>query len=227
MLIADWMTKDPVTATPETNLMRAVKLMKEKNIRRLPVVDEENVVIGVVTDRDIKEASPSKATALDIHEMFYLLSEIKVEDIMTLNPVTLFPEDTMEYAALLMLEKKISGIPIVDGNKKIKGLITESDIFKVLTSITGVRRGGLQIGVELPIEAGSLQRLLDELMRRNIRIMSLLTSYENSPEGKRHVFIRIQDPGPDKEEELLGELRKRFRVLFQVRDYDPDRKAPG
>lgn len=222
MLIANWMTKIPVTVKSDVSMMRAGKLMKEKNIRRLPVVDDNNVVIGIVTDSDIKQASPSEATTLDIHEMYYLLSEIKVKDIMTLNPTTLSPEDTIERAALLMLSMKVSGFPIVDASNRLLGLITEHDVFKVLTSITGVQHGGLQIGFELPTEEGSLQKLLDELMNRNIRILSLLTSYESSEEGHRQVFIRIQDLGWDQEKALLEDLKESYKVLFHVRDYAPE-----
>jgi acetoin utilization protein AcuB len=222
MLIANWMTKDPVTVNPDVSMMRAGKIMREKEIRRLPVVDENNVVIGIVTDRDVKQASPSKATTLDIHEMYYLLSEIKVKDIMTLNPATLTDEDTIERAALLMLKMKVSGFPIVDADQKLVGLITEYDVFKVLTSITGIQHGGLQIGFELGTEEGSLQKLLDDLSEKNIRIMSLQTSYELSPESKRQVYIRIQDMDRGKEEDILAELQEKYEVLFHVRDFVPD-----
>ena len=85
MIIKDWMTKDVITVDPEASMMRAAKLMKEKNIRRLPVVDDRGKLVGILSDRDVKEASPSKATTLDVHELYYLLSEIKVKNIMTSN----------------------------------------------------------------------------------------------------------------------------------------------
>jgi len=222
MLIANWMTTNPVTVTADVSMMRAGKLMKEKNIRSLPVVDEQNAVIGIVTDRDIKQASPSQATTLDMHEMYYLLSEIKVKDIMTLNPTTLTAQDTIERAALMMLKMKVSSFPIVDEGGKLTGMITQTDVFKVLTSITGVQHGGLQIGFELTTEPGSLQGLLDELVNNNVRIMSLMTSYESSPKGSRQVYIRIQELGWDKEKELLDALKDKYQVLFHVTDYTPD-----
>lgn len=225
MLIANWMTPDPVTVTADVSMMRAGKLMKEKKIRCLPVLDEAGAVIGIVTDRDIKQASPSQATTLDMHEMYYLLSEIKVKDIMTLNPTTLTAEDTIEKAALMMLNMKVSNFPIVDQDNKLQGLITQSDVFKVLTTITGVQHGGMQIGFELPTEPGSLQKLLDELVNRNVRIMSLMTCYEMSPKGARQVYIRIQNLGWDKEKELLDELRTKFTVLFHVSDHTPNGNA--
>ena len=102
MLIRDWMTTDVITATPETSMLKVSKMMKEYDIRRVPVVDAQNKVVGIVSDRDVKDASPSKATTLDMHELYYLLSEIKVRDIMTPDPVTVEVRDTVERVALLM-----------------------------------------------------------------------------------------------------------------------------
>ncbi|MBA4357575.1 MAG: hypothetical protein C0405_07600, partial [Desulfovibrio sp.] len=96
MLIENWMTKDVVTGAPETSMMKASKIMKEKGISRLPVVDERGVLLGIVSDRDIKEASPSKATTLDMHELYYLLSEIKLKDIMTKKVVTIKRGETVD-----------------------------------------------------------------------------------------------------------------------------------
>ena len=103
MLIKDWMSKSPVTAKPTTSIMKAAKLMKENGFGRLPVIDDDGRLVGIVSDRDIKEASPSKATTLDMHELYYLLSEIKVGDIMTKTVVSIGPDDTVEKAAVLML----------------------------------------------------------------------------------------------------------------------------
>ena len=104
MLIREWMTKDVITVTPDTSMLKASKLMKDHNIRRLPVLDGKHVV-GIVSDRDIRAASPSKATTLDMHELYYLLSEVKVKDIMTSDPVTVYDTDAVDAAALLMENK--------------------------------------------------------------------------------------------------------------------------
>jgi acetoin utilization protein AcuB len=221
MLIADWMTKDPITVTEDTSMMRSGKIMKENNIRRLPVVDENHAVIGIITDRDLKDASPSKATTLDIHELYYLLSEIKVKDIMTLNPITLSPRDTVEKAALLMNAKRVDGFPVVEGGKLV-GIIAESDVFKVLTSITGVQFGGVQVAVELGTEPGALQGLLDRLIKNKARIMSLLTSYESAADERRQVFIRLHDMPEDQEKALISDLESDYKVLFSVRDHSPE-----
>src|SRR5699024_3967428 len=137
MLIRDWMTTDVITATPETSMLKVSKMMKEYDIRRVPVVDAQNKVVGIVSDRDVKDASPSKATTLDMHELYYLLSEIKVRDIMTPDPVTVEVRDTVERVALLMEERAIGGLPVVDDEGSLVGIITDHDIFKVLVQITG------------------------------------------------------------------------------------------
>ena len=118
MLVKGWMTSDVITIDEDTSMMKASQIMKENNIRRLPVMHKGKLV-GMVTDRDIKEASPSKATTLDVHELYYLLSELKVKDIMKKNLVTIGPEETVEKAAVKMLEHRISGLPVV--NDKGKG----------------------------------------------------------------------------------------------------------
>lgn len=118
MLIREWMTKDVITVTPDTSMLKASKLMKDHNIRGvLPVLDGKRVV-GIVSDRDIRAASPSKATTLDMHELYYLLSEVKVKDIMTSDPVTVYDTDAVDAAALLMENKASAACPwsMVPGN---------------------------------------------------------------------------------------------------------------
>jgi acetoin utilization protein AcuB len=95
MLLKNWMTREIITVTPETSMMKASKILKDQNIHRLPVVEENGKLVGIVSDRDIKDASPSKATTLDVHELYYLLSEIKIKDIMTRNPHTINEEATV------------------------------------------------------------------------------------------------------------------------------------
>ncbi|MDO9082771.1 MAG: CBS and ACT domain-containing protein [Humidesulfovibrio sp.] len=216
MLIENWMTKDVVTGAPETSMMKASKIMKEKGISRLPVVDERGVLLGIVSDRDIKEASPSKATTLDMHELYYLLSEIKLKDIMTKKVVTIKRGETVDRAAQLMLEHNIGGMPVVDEDNKVVGVVTDSDIFKVLVRITGVMEGGVQIGVRLPNEPGGLIPVLDYLKNHNARLMSLLTSCEPAEVGLRDVYIRIRDMDKGAMQKLKAEMQEKFEVLYWV-----------
>ena len=102
MPVQNWMTTDVVSVGPDTSLLKVGKLMKDHHIRRIPVVDEQGQVIGIISDRDVRDASPSKATTLDMYEMHYLLAELKAKNIMTAKPITVKPTDTVEQAALIM-----------------------------------------------------------------------------------------------------------------------------
>lgn len=131
-LVSDWMTENPITVVPDTTLVDAHMLLKENDIRRLPVVDAQGTLVGIVTLGDVREASPSDATSLSIWEMNYLLAKLRIEDIMTADPVTIYLTDTIAQAAMLMLEHKISGLPVVDPDGRLVGIITESDIFRLV-----------------------------------------------------------------------------------------------
>lgn len=130
-LVKNWMSSQVVTVTPETTLPEAHKLMTEKRVRRLPVVRQGHLV-GMVTRGDIREAEPSSATSLSIWELNYLLSKLKIAEIMTPNPYTISPEATVSEAAQMMLTKKVSGLPVVDDAGTLVGIITESDIFRLV-----------------------------------------------------------------------------------------------
>ncbi len=129
-LVRDRMSPNPITIDPKTALPEAHKLMKECHIRRLPVVDHGELV-GIVTLGDIREAGASDMKSLSIFELHYLLAKLTVDKIMTPDPITLSPNSTIGEAAGIMLENKISGLPVVD-NGRLVGIITESDIFRVL-----------------------------------------------------------------------------------------------
>jgi acetoin utilization protein AcuB len=131
-LVKDWMSSDIISISPEMTLPEAHQLMVREQIRRLPVVDEHGRLVGIVTLGDVRGAQPSPATSLSIWELNYLLSNLKVEAIMTRDPVTIAPEATIGEAARVMLEKRISGLPVADAEGRLCGIITESDIFSMV-----------------------------------------------------------------------------------------------
>jgi acetoin utilization protein AcuB len=131
-LVKDWMSGDVVTITPETTLPEAHRIMVREEIRRLPVVDSDGRLVGIVTLGDIRGAEPSPATSLSIWEMNHLLATLKVEKIMTRNPFTIGIDATLGEAARTMLEHRISGLPVVDDDMRVVGIITESDIFSMV-----------------------------------------------------------------------------------------------
>jgi len=132
-LVSDWMTRDVITIAPETSLKEAHDIMNSKKIRRLPVVMQGKVV-GIVTLGDIRGAEPSKASSLSVWEMNDLLANLKVSEIMTHSPATIHENESIGDAAKIMLEKKFSSLPVVDAAEHLVGIITESDIFRLVVS---------------------------------------------------------------------------------------------
>ncbi len=217
MLVKEWMAAEPIVIDENTSIMKATQLMKEHNIRRIPVV-KNDILVGIVSDRDIKEAAPSKATSLDVHELYYLLSEIKVKDIMTRDPITLKEEDSVEKAAVIMLENTISGLPVVNDDGKVVGMITQTDIFKVMISITGIHRGPIQFAVDLEDRTGSLGQLLSVIRTHEARIISVMTAHEHVQPGRREVYVRITDMDDEKLNGLIEDLKKEFKLLYVLRE---------
>jgi len=217
MLIKDWMTKDVLTVDENTSLMRATRLMKENNIRRLPVVSHGKLM-GIITDRDVKDASPSKTTTLDIHELYYLLSEMKVKDVMTPSPLTLQGTDSLEKAAMIMLHSKISGMPVVDQSGYLIGLLSETDVLRGFIHATGITDGAIQFVFDLPDSPGAVTQVVKELREHHCRVISILTSFEDATTGNKQVSIRVTTEEDQDIDVLTEELKKHFAIAFSARD---------
>lgn len=218
MLVRDWMSKEVTTIPEDASVMKAGKIMREKKIRRLPVVDKEGRLIGIVTEWDIKTASPSAATTLDMYEITHLLTEIKVKEVMTKKPLHLTEDDSVEKAALVMRNRKIGGLPVVDAGGRVLGMLTDTDVFHFLIALTGIDLGGVQMGFQLPVAEGSLKPILDDLRAKGGRIVSILSSYERVKAGERHVYIRIHGLAPVEEESLRKELDAKYGLIFWTKD---------
>ena len=159
MLVREWMTVDPQTVSATTPVMEAMQRLRDGGFRRLPVVRDDRLV-GIVTDRDLKEATPSKATTLSIYELNYLLSKLLVKDVMVAAVITVKPDDPIERAALLMEEHRVSGLPVIE-EEKIVGILTITDLLEAFVSVLGLREGGMRVTVDLPDEPGALVRVAE------------------------------------------------------------------
>lgn len=216
MLAVNWMSPRLVTVSPDENMSQAMRLLKEHHIRHLPVVNKDKLV-GIVTDRDLKQASASNATTLDVHELAYLLSRIKVADLMTKDVYTVGVFDTLEEAAMLMLEKRISGVPVLDEEGRVQGMLTQNDIFRALISLTGVSHGGVQFALDMPDEPGSIKKAADAIRSHGGSMVSILTSYDRVAPGHRRVYIRMK--GVDRSKlQAINEEISRVGVLLYVLD---------
>lgn len=131
ILVRDWMTTHPVTIPSTASISDAHRLMKQKKVRRLPVVDEDGRLAGIVALSDVLEAEPSGATTLSIYELNYLLAELKVDKIMKRSVLSVTPATSIREAAGIMLQHKIGGLPVLEHDRLV-GIITESDIFRMI-----------------------------------------------------------------------------------------------
>ncbi|MBI3078062.1 MAG: CBS domain-containing protein [Deltaproteobacteria bacterium] len=191
MWVKDYMTRELITVGPEETLPQASQLMRKNSVRRLPVV-EAGRVVGIVSDRDIREASPSDATSLSIWELNYLIDKIKVQEIMTRKVVTVGPNTPVEEAARLMRDHKIGGLPVVEDGRPV-GIITENDIFRAFLDLvgTGMSRVEIRMGVS-PAEIAKLAATLEEA---GLKLQTLVSKPE--PEGKRaRVVISLDTRNP-------------------------------
>lgn len=218
MLVEAWMTTDVITVDEETSMMKASMIMKEKKIRCLPVINNKGKLVGIVSDRDLKDAAPSKATTLDVYELNYLLSSIKIKDLMTKNVVYVMPKETVEFAAILMLENKISSLPVVNEQDALVGIITQTDVFKLLVNITGVYTGGIQFAFSLEDFPGSIKDAADTIRAHGGRVVSILSTQSVAEEGRRNVYIRCGSLPEEKLRDLVKELEKKFVVLYTSKD---------
>ena len=197
MIVANWMTANPITLHPEDSIATAVSLMKQKRVRRIPIVDPSGELVGIVSDRDLKEVSPSRASTLDIWELHYVLDKLKLGDIMTKKPWTVTPETPIEKAALLMMQKRVEGLPVLDGSRKLVGILTEGDVFRALVELTGVGKQRVRISMLVPDRSGSIREVADICRAKGATIDSILGSYAKVPAGKRELVMRVEGAGAD------------------------------
>jgi len=212
MRIRDMMTKNPVTVDSETLVMDAQKIMKENNVRRLPVVDKGKL-LGIVTKHDILEASPSPATSLSVHELNYLLSKMKVKEIMKKNPLTLTPDTPFEEALKIGQEKKIGSFPVVE-NGKLVGIATESDIVRFLTRALGVREEGSRITIEgLGGKLSDLEKIISIVNQHNTIVLSMI-SLPKTEKKEWMIVLRLKTSSP---EPIVKDFKKAgFNVTYSA-----------
>ncbi len=158
MIVERRMTKNPVTIRQDVPIAEAQRLMRQEKIHRLPVIDKNQKLIGIVTEKDLLYASPSPASSLDVYEMNYLLSRLTVEKVMSSPVITITPDTVIEEAARIMADNDIGGLSVVKDDKLV-GIITESDVFKVFIELFGAREKGIRISMLVPLTPGELSKI--------------------------------------------------------------------
>ena len=206
MLVQHWMARNVVTIEAETPFLEARVILKEKRIRHLPVMDHGKL-IGVVTDRDLKQAAPSGATTLDVYELNYLLLKMKVRDLIKREPITIKPTNSVEKAAFLMHEQKIGCLPVVDDSGALVGLITETDLLAVMVEILGYKEKGTRIAFEVPDTPTACQELVHVLRDFRLDFRSIVSTALHSRPGHRDFVIRVKGEQADA---LARELKAKY-----------------
>ena len=208
MLVASRMTRDPITVTNKTPIDEALKVMRDKKIRRLPVVDEKGKLVGIVAEKDILYASTSPATSLSIHEIHYLVSKLTVAEIMTRNVFTVTDDTPLEEAARVMADNRIGALPVLHDGALV-GIITETDIFKAFLELLGAREPGVRITMKVPEGQGMLPLCTETISKLGGRVLALVTWGGDEP-GDRIVTIRVSGVDQKKLTDGIAKLGVEF-----------------
>lgn len=201
MYVKDWMTSDPVVVSPDTPILEAQRIMTQRRIRRLPVV-KGGKLVGIVTYRDIIEASPSSASTLSIHELHYLLSKLTVEEIMAKELVVVSPNDTAEHAVLLGAEKGVGALPVVHRGKLI-GIATEADIVRAYLTLLGAKEDLIRITLkDVEVGKGTLREIAQVVEEAGAELVSIF-SIPQKASDLRMVIIRARGKDKEKVEKAL------------------------
>ncbi len=203
--------KNPITINPEASFFEVRNLVHEKGVRHVPVIDKNNMLVGIVTDRDIREAAPSDATLLSVQELNYLLGKLKVASIMTPKDklITINPDTIIEEAVQLMHDNKIGCLPVVE-QEKLYGIFTETDAMDHLVDIFGLKQKGTRLTLALEDKPGTMLGILEIFKKYNVNIISIVTP-SFMVEGKRIAAIRIRT---EEYKDVVADLEKAgFDVL--------------
>lgn len=174
MIIARRMTKNPVTAYPEMNIQEAGALMKKEKVHRLPVLDRNHKLVGVISEKDILRAAPSLVSSLSTYEMNYLLEKLTVKKLMAKNPITITKDTLVEEAARIMVDQDLSCLPVLEDDKLI-GIVSKSDLFKILLELFGARHYGIRISFLVEDKPGVIAHVSHALSERGLDIISFGT----------------------------------------------------
>lgn len=197
MYIGRIMHTDLITVSPKTSLVEAKKLVEEKQIDHLLVVNDKKKLVGIVSDRDLKQYYASPATSLSTHELNYLLDKVLVSMIMIKTVVTVPTNTTIERAALVMQQNRISALPVMEDGE-LAGIITSTDVMGVLLQAIGISEDSIRLSIFVRDSIGKLAEVTDCLKDAGINLQSLFCWPESKHEGITQIVLRISSQDGDK-----------------------------
>lgn len=216
MLISDWMKPHVITVTPDTSLLQCRKLLKDNRISYLPVVDRDNIVVGLIAASDLKAFAPQHAIGLEILEALEILAETKVKNIMVVAPVTINYNNTVEQAAKIMFDRHVACLPVINDEYKLVGIITGWDIFHALLNMSGAEQGGEEAGFLLPNQPGTIREILETLKTHGMSVISVLSAAADN--GMRQVKIRFQAQDATALDDVFDILKQHSGLRYWARD---------
>ena len=213
MLVRERMTANPVVVHPDTSFEDALQLLRDKKIRRLPVVDKNGDLLGIVVEKDLLYASPSPATSLSVFEVHYILSKLQVKDVMTKRVITVGEDCPLEEAARIMVDHKIGSLPIVRG-KQVVGIVTETDVFRTMAEALGGRAKGLRVTLRVPDVKGELAMITNKVAELGGNFVSFAT-FLGGDKQHTEISFKVQEV---KKEVVIAALEKTGAQILDVRE---------
>nr|WP_321259775.1 CBS domain-containing protein [uncultured Pseudodesulfovibrio sp.] len=216
MLVRDWMTINVISLGVNSSVLDAAEFLREKNIRQFPVIDSQGALVGIVSDRDIRDAMPSKFIPGDLAtEQGGGLYTLTASDIMTSDPISVHSDAAMTEVAETLVKNKVGGLPVVDGGQ-LKGIITQADVLRFLCTASGSLRGGAQFAIRMDGRPELLAELLCEIRNVGIIFTSVFTAHDPVQSGFTNAYVTVADMGDMSVEEVVGILQDKYELLFYV-----------
>jgi acetoin utilization protein AcuB len=213
MLISEIMSRKPVIIQKDMPVSDALDLMREKKVHRLPVVDQDGTLVGIVSEGDLLYASPSPATSLSVWEIHSLLAKLTVEKVMTREVITVSEETPIEKAAQIMVEKKVGGLPVLRKTALV-GIVTETDLFKVFVSMLGGYRPGVRASALISGEKGTFAKITSAIFNAGGDIVGLgFNEVSNAPVEDWEMTIKVRYLDRDKLADVLKPVVKQIKDI--------------
>ncbi|MCL1927359.1 MAG: CBS domain-containing protein [Treponema sp.] len=204
MLVSQVMTKNPVYIDPDSSLIETQSLMDKEKIKYLPVLDKNNTLVGIITREDLAKAGPSGATTLDMYEISYLLSQMKVSEVMINKVITVDENETIEEAARIMADKGIDSLPVMNCSVLV-GIVTDTDLFNLYQNIFGERHKGVRVIITVDEKPGQIAAIATAISERGGNIVSFV-SCEGEDVAHRRDTIKVKGLTKDELEMIIKRI---------------------
>lgn len=212
MFVGERMSRPVISVSPDTPINDALAMFKKEHIRRAPVI-KDGKLVGIVSERDLLNASPSSATTLSVWEMNYLISKVKVKNVMTKKVITVTRDTPIEEAARLMADKKIGGLPVVDG-ERVVGMITETDLFKVFLELMGARDKGVRVTATIEDKPGELAKITKAIANAGGNFISF-GFFAGEDASTKVLTFKVEGIKPNDIKAVLKDVVKKFWDIRQ------------